>query len=149
MAGYTVFLDSFEEHAEVFGVSAEQAFQLILDRTDHTHEWERRDDAFWLILRDRNPMPRPKNWPEQVTWGGPQEFASTLKSDEAARDELRELIFSGVLKSWRALPDNAFLALQQSVMARMEEDARKFQEHERLMEERMQTAGASYLRVVG
>jgi hypothetical protein len=149
MSRYTVFLEGFEEHAGECGLTAERAFDLILERTEHTHEWERRDDAFWLILHDGNPMTQPVNWPDHVVWNEPQEFASTLKSDESAREELRELIFSGVLKSWRALPDNAFLALQQSILAKMEEEARKFREHERLMEERMQTAGASYLRLVG
>ena len=149
MAGYTVFLNTFEEHAEDVGLSAEMAFELILDRAGYTHQWERRDDAFYLILHARQPMPRPENWPAHVAWGEPLEFASTLKSDDAAREELRELIFSGLLKSWRALPDEAFNALLASVIARQEEDMRQYQQHEKLMEERMRTAGASYLRVVG
>jgi len=148
MNRYTVFLDTFEEHAEDAGLTVDMAFDLILERTGYAHAWERHDDAFWLILTTRHQMPRPENWPDHVAWGEPLELASTLKSDDAAREELRELVFSGILKSWRALPDNAFLALQQSIAARMEEDMRKYQEHERLIEERMRVAGASYLRVV-
>jgi hypothetical protein len=149
MSRYTVFLEGFEEHAVECGLTAEMAFRRILELAEYTHAWERRDDAFWLVLHRRRSIPRPLNWPDHVAWGEPLELASTLKSDDSSREELRELIFSGILKSWRALPNNAFLALQQSMIARMEGEARKFLEHERRMEERMQTAGASYLRLVG
>lgn len=148
MNRYTVFLDTFEEHAEDAGLTADMAFDLILERTGYTHQWERRDDAFWLMLHRRNPMPRPENWPAHIAWDEPLEFASTLKSDDAAREELRELVFAGILKSWRALPDNAFIALQQAVLAKMEADMRAYEAHEQEMEERMQMAGASYLRLV-
>jgi hypothetical protein len=149
MNRYTVFLDTFEEHAEDVGLTADMAFDLILERTGYSHEWERRDDAFWLVLHRRQAMSCPENWPTHVAWGEPLEFASTLKSDASAREELRELVFSGILKSWRALPDDAFIALRQSVLAKMEADMREYEAHEQKMEERMRMAGASYLRLVG